>query len=36
MQVGPSLTQQGTIVHMHCQWGVTVARPDFGCLLDSA
>lgn len=36
IQMGPSLTQQGTIVHIHAYWGVKVARPDFACLIDSA
>jgi hypothetical protein len=36
MQVGYSLKDQGTIVHLHCFWGVKVARPDYGCLIDSA
>lgn len=36
IQMGPSLTQQGTIVHLHCYWGVAVARADFACLIDSA
>lgn len=36
MQVGFSLKDQGTIVHLHAFWGVAVARADFGCLIDSA
>lgn len=36
MQVGYSLPQQGTIVHLHCYWGCTVARADFASLIQSA
>lgn len=36
IQVGASLKDQGTIVHIHCFWGVAVARPDFACLITSA
>jgi hypothetical protein len=36
VQMGASLEQQGTIVHIHCFWGSKVARPDFACLIDSA
>lgn len=35
MQVGYSLKDQGTIVHLHCYWGVAPARADFCSLIQS-
>jgi hypothetical protein len=36
IQMGYSLKDQGTIVNMHCYWGVAVARPNFCSLIQSA
>jgi hypothetical protein len=36
MQMQYSLKDQGTIVHLHCFWGVVVARPELGSLIESA
>jgi hypothetical protein len=36
IQAGYSLKDQGTIVNIHCYWGVTPARPDFASLINSA
>ena len=35
IQMGYSLEKQGTIVHMHCYWGTTVARADYAALISS-
>jgi hypothetical protein len=36
LQMVPSVEQGGTIVHLHCYWGVKAARADFASLIDSA
>ncbi len=36
MQVGYSMEKQGTLVHLHCYWGVKAARPDFASLIQTA
>jgi hypothetical protein len=36
IQAGYSLKDQGTIVNMHCYWGVSVARNDYCQLINSA
>lgn len=36
VQMGYSLKDQGTIVHMHCYWGVAPARPDFASFIQAA
>lgn len=35
IQMGYSLKDQGTIVHIHCYWGTAVARADFASLIQS-
>jgi hypothetical protein len=36
LQFGYSIEHVGWIFHMHCYWGVKVARPDFGSLTETA
>ncbi len=36
MQVGYSMEKQGTLVNLHCYWGVKAARPDFASLIQTA
>jgi len=36
VQMGYSLKDQGTIVNLHCYWGVAAARADFCSLIQSA
>jgi hypothetical protein len=35
IQAGFSLKDQGTIVNIHCYWGVAPARPDFASFINS-
>ncbi len=35
MQVGYSMEKQGTLVNLHCYWGVKAARADFASLIQS-
>jgi hypothetical protein len=35
IQAGYSLKDQGTIVNIHCFWGVSPARPDFASFINS-
>lgn len=36
IQMQYSLRDQGTLVHIHCYWGVKVVRPEYGALLETA